>query len=212
LLFFNISTISVDKLVKKETMKTIYISIKIFLVMTILTGIIYPLFITVIGQTIYHRQSNGSMLIVNDKPVGSELIGQKFNSNMYFHSRPSAIDYNPMPSGASNLSVTSKELRGKVKQNMAAFDSINQLQASQVIPPEMIYASGSGLDPHISVKAALLQLNRICMARHLNNESKKQLENLIPQYTQGRQLGFLGEERINVLKLNLELDKKFIVR
>jgi len=180
--------------------------------MTLLTGIIYPLFITVIGQTLYHRQSNGSMLVVNDKVMGSELIGQKFISNKYFHSRPSAIDYNPMPSGGSNLSATSKDLQGRVNQNTARFDSVNQLQPSRVIPPEMIYASASGLDPHISVEAALLQLDRICIARHLNPEMKKQLENIIPQFTEGRQLGFLGEERINVLKLNLELDKQFVVR
>ena len=193
-------------------MKTIYISLKILLVMTLLTGIIYPLFITVIGQTIYPVQSNGSMIVVKGKTVGSELIGQKFTDNRYFHSRPSAIDYNPMPSGGSNLSVTSKELQLQVKQNTAIFDSINHLPSSQAIPSEMVYASGSGLDPNISVKAAALQLDRICIARHLNNTEKNQLESLIAQSREGRQLGFLGEERINVLKLNLELDNQFLDR
>lgn len=193
-------------------MKTIYLSLKILLVMIVLTGIIYPLFITVIGQTIFPYQSNGSMIVVSGKTAGSELIGQKFTGNRYFHSRPSAIDYNPMPSGASNLSVTSKELRLRVKQNTAVFDSINHLPVSQAIPSEMMYASGSGLDPSISVKAAELQLDRICTARNLNKIEKKQFENLISQFTEGRQLGFLGEERINVLKLNLELDKQFLDR
>lgn len=180
--------------------------------MTILTGVIYPLFVTVIGQTIFHNHSNGSMIVVNNKTVGSELIGQKFAGIQYFNSRPSAINYNPMPSGASNLSVTSKELQLRVKRNIALFDSINQIPTSQSIPAEMIYASGSGLDPHISPQAALLQVNRICKVRHLPETAVKQIEDLISYSTEGRQLGFLGEKRINVLKLNLELDKQFIVR
>lgn len=193
-------------------MKTILTSIKIFLVMTILTGVIYPLFITIIGQTVFANRANGSLITVNNTTVGSELIGQKFVGNQYFSSRPSSIDYNPMPSGGSNLSVTSKELQLRVKRNTAAFDSINQLSPSQIVPSEMIYASGSGLDPHISPEAALLQVNRICKARHLPALAEKQIKNLISQSTENRQLGFLGEKRINVLKLNLELDKQFFVR
>jgi len=193
-------------------MKTILTSIKIFLVMTILTGVIYPLFITIIGQTVFANRANGSLIVVDNKNVGSELIGQKFVGNQYFSSRPSAVDYNPMPSGGSNLSVTSKELQLRVKRNTAAFDSINQLSQYQIVPSEMIYASGSGLDPHISPEAALLQVNRICKARHLPATAEKQIENLISQSTENRQLGFLGEKRINVLKLNLELDKQFFVR
>lgn len=193
-------------------MKTIFISIKIFLVMTILTGVIYPLVITVIGQTIFPNQSNGSLIVMNDKTVGSELIGQKFVSNQYFNSRPSATDYNPMPSGGSNLSGTSKELQLRVKRNITAFDSVNQLPANQIIPSEMIYASGSGLDPHISPQAALLQVNRICKARNLPQTATNGMTDLITRFTEGRQLGFLGEERVNVLKLNIELDKQFSVR
>lgn len=180
--------------------------------MTILTGVIYPLFITIIGQTVFANRANGSLIVANNKTVGSELIGQKFVGNQYFSSRPSAVDYNPIPSGGSNLSVTSKELQLRVKRNTAAFDSINQLSPSQIVPSEMIYASGSGLDPHISPEAALLQVDRICKARHLPALAEKQIENLILQSTENRQLGFLGEKRINVLKLNLELDKQFFVR
>lgn len=193
-------------------MKTIIISIKIFIVITILTGIIYPLFVTIIGQTIFPNQTNGSMIVVDGKIVGSELIGQKFTETRYFSSRPSAIEYNPMPSGGSNLSVTSKELQLRVKRNVDAFDSINQLPSSQLIPSEMMYASASGLDPHISPAAALLQVNRIYKARNLSEIELKKIKNLIEHATEGRQFGFLGEERINVLKLNLELDKKFIVK
>jgi len=177
--------------------------------MTILTGVVYPLLVTFVGQTVFAHQANGSIIVVNGKTVGSELIGQKFSTDSYFSGRPSATDYNPMPSGASNLSVTNKELQLRLKQNIANFDSINQLSQFQNVPSEMIYASGSGLDPHISPQAALLQVNRICKARHLPETSKKQLENLIEQSTEGRQLGFLGEKRVNVLKLNIELDKNF---
>lgn len=180
--------------------------------MTVLTGMIYPLFVTIIGQTVFANRANGSLIIVNDKTVGSELIGQKFVSNSNFNSRPSAIDYNPMPSGGSSLSVTSKELQLRAKKSTAAFDSINQLSTNQAVPAEMIYASGSGLDPHISVAGALLQINRICKARQLSVTANKQIENLIAQVAEGRQLGFLGEERVNVLKLNLELDKQFQVK
>jgi len=193
-------------------MKTLFISLKIFLVMTILTGVIYPLFVTVIGQTLFYNHSNGSMIVINNQTVGSELIGQKFTDGQYFNSRPSAIDYNPMPSGASNLSVTSKELKLRVRRNTAAFDSINQIPASESIPSEMLYASGSGLDPHISPQAALMQVNRICKSRHLPEAAKKRMNDLITHSIEGRQFGFLGEERLNVLKLNLELDKQFTVR
>jgi len=180
--------------------------------MTILTGIIYPLFVTVIGQTIFYEKSNGSMIVVDGKIVGSELIGQKFTGSQYFSSRPSATDYNPMPSGASNLSVSSKELQLRAKENAFTFDSINQLQSSQSIPSEMIYASGSGLDPHISPTAALLQVSRICKARNLDGTKVKEIENIISHATEGRQFGFLGEERINVLKLNLALDNQLIIK
>jgi len=180
--------------------------------MTILTGIIYPLFVTVIGQTVFHKQSNGSMIVVDGKIIGSELIGQKFTGSQYFSSRPSATDYNPMPSGGSNLSVTSKELQLRVKRNVETFDSINQLSSNQHIPSEMLYASGSGLDPHISPQAALLQVSRICKSRNLDGTKVTEIENLISHATEGRQFGFLGEERINVLKLNLALDNQLIIK
>lgn len=193
-------------------MKTIIISIKILLVMILLTGVIYPVLITVIGQTAFHQRSNGSLIVMKNKTVGSELIGQQFESNQYFSSRPSAIDYNPLPSGASNLSVTSKELQLRVRRNTAEFDSLNQLPENQIVPSEMLYASGSGLDPHISPAAALLQVDRIVKARNLSETTRNGIVDIINYSTEGRQLGFLGEERVNVLKLNLELDKQFFTR
>ena len=191
---------------------TIFISIKIFLVMTVLTGIIYPLILFVIGQTIFPENANGSLITKNGKIIGSELIGQNFKSDIYFHSRPSAINYNPLPSGGSNLSVTSTELKLRTKQNIADFDSVNQINGLQKIPKEMIYASGSGLDPHISAEAAILQVNRICKARNLTIEENKEIRSMIDQSVEGRGLGFLGEPRINVLKLNMILDQKFPIK
>jgi K+-transporting ATPase ATPase C chain len=189
-------------------MKTsIYISIKIFLVMTILTGIIYPLLITLIGQTVFPTRSNGSLITINKKIVGSELIGQKFTSDKNFHSRPSAIDYNPLPSGGSNLSITSQTLKEIIQRRSFLFDSINHLDKNIKIPVEMLYASGSGLDPHISIQSANLQIDRVCKARRYSEVQKNKLKDLIVNLSENRQLGFLGEKRINVLRLNIELEK-----
>jgi potassium-transporting ATPase KdpC subunit len=175
--------------------------------MTVLTGIIYPLCITLIGQIIFPLKSNGSLIKVDNKLVGSELIGQNFTSKKYFHSRPSVIDYNPLPSSGSNLSVTNQILKETVETRKFLFDSINQMAENEKIPVEMLYASGSGLDPHISIEAAKLQVNRICLSRSFSATQKYQLINLIDSLSENRQFGFLGEERINVLKLNIELDK-----
>ncbi len=177
--------------------------------MTTLTGVVYPLLITFIGQPLFSYRSNGSLISVNNQIVGSELIGQKFTSSKYFQSRPSAVDYNPLPSGGTNLSVTSKTLQDGVKRRTFLFDSINQLDKNVKIPREMLYASGSGLDPHISIQAANLQVDRISKARNLSDEQKNQLKNLISTLSENRQWGFLGEKRINVLKLNIELDTHF---
>ncbi len=180
--------------------------------MTILTGIIYPLTIFVIGQTNFTESANGSLIAINGKIIGSELIGQDFKGDKYFHSRPSAINYNPLPSGGSNLSVTSAELKLRTKRNIAAFDSVNQINDRQKIPKEMIYASGSGLDPHISPEAAILQVNRICKVRNLTVDGNKEIRSMIDRSVEGRGLGFLGEPRINVLKLNVWLDKEFSIK
>jgi potassium-transporting ATPase KdpC subunit len=185
---------------------SIIISLKMLLFMTVLTGLIYPLFILLVGQVIFPFRSNGSMITVDNKFVGSELIGQKFVSSKYFFSRPSAIDYNPLPSGGSNLSVTSQILKENTERRKFLFDSINGLNKNIATPDEMIYASGSGLDPHISLKAVNLQFDRICKVRNLSEKQKKELKNLIENLTENRQLGILGEKRINVLKLNIELD------
>jgi len=158
-------------------------AIRFFLVLTILTGLLYPLFITLIGQTFFHDQSNGNLY----------LIGQNFDQDKYFWSRPSAVGYNPMPSGGSNLSATSKTLR----------DKIGAYRDTPLLPSDLIYASASGLDPHISPDAAKFQVDRISKARNI---SKDKIIELIDKVTEKRDFMIFGESRVNVLKLNESLD------
>lgn len=189
-------------------MKTqILISIKIFALFTVLLGLIYPLFITAIAQLAFTEKANGSLIIQENKVIGSEFIGQKFDSVRYFWSRPSATDYNSMPSGGSNLSPTSSKLKQQVADRMAIWVKSNPTSDSENIPSEMLFASASGLDPHISPKAAFLQVNRISKARDFNEKQKNQVIQLISKLKESPQFGLLGEERVNVLLLNLNLDK-----
>ncbi len=182
------------------------ISLKLLLVMTVLTGIIYPLFMTGVAQVVFPYKANGSLITKDGKITGSELIGQKFDSSIYFWSRPSAIDYNPIPSGASNLGPTSDKLKNQVAERRRLFALNNSITDSSAIPEEMIFASASGLDPHISPEAALLQVERIVKARHLDNSQKQKLLQHIKDMTESPQFSILGEARINVVLLNIELD------
>ena len=188
-------------------MKTLIISLKIFFFFTILTGIVYPLFITGIAQAVFPHKANGSIILKDGKEIGSELIAQKSDTLIYFSSRPSAIDYNPLPSGASNFGLTNKKLKDTVDYRRKHFITINRLDSLKEIPSEMVFASGSGLDPDISPRAALLQVNRISKARHFSDTQQQQLINLIQSKTEEPQYGILGDTRINVLLLNIELDK-----
>jgi len=189
-------------------MKTqMIIALKFLMVMTLLTGIIYPLLMTGIAQVSFPSKANGSLIMKEGKIVGSELIGQKFDSSIYFWSRPSAIGYNPIPSGASNYGPTSDTLKKLVGARRLLFAKMNSITDPLSIPKEMIFASGSGLDPHISPEAALLQVDRISKARQFDNNQKEKLLNKIKELTEAPQFLCLGEQRINVLLLNLELDK-----
>lgn len=183
------------------------IALKFILLMTILTGVCYPLFMTGLAQVMYPSKSNGSLLIKDGKIIGSELIGQKFDSSIYFWSRPSAIGYNPVPSSGTNYGPTSDTLRKQVNARRISFATANSLPAGSVIPLEMIFASASGLDPHISPEAALLQVDRITKVRHFNDQQKEELLKRIKDLTEKPQFLYLGESCINVLILNLELDK-----
>ncbi|MGD0036117.1 MAG: potassium-transporting ATPase subunit KdpC [Bacteroidota bacterium] len=186
-------------------LKNLRIAVIAIALFTILTGLFYPLVVTEIAQLVFPHEANGSLIKKDGKLIGSELIGQPFSDPKYFWSRPSATDpfaYNAGASSGSNYGpINQSYLDGvqKRKQNLKTVDPQN----SKPIPVDLLTASGSGLDPHISVAAALYQLHRIALIRGLN-EGK--LRTLVDQYTEGRQLGFLGESRVNVLKLNLALD------
>jgi K+-transporting ATPase ATPase C chain len=182
------------------------IALKFLLIMTILTGIIYPLLMTGLAQMSFPSRANGSLIIKDGKIRGSDLIGQKFDSTIYFWSRPSATDYGAVPSGASNYGPTSDTLKKLVIKRSNYFAGKNGVKDPSLIPDEMIFASGSGLDPDISKKAALLQADRVAKARNFGDLQKAELIKIIDDMTKKPQFLFLGEERINVLNLNLALD------
>lgn len=188
-------------------MKHILIALRLLLVIMILTGIIYPLAITGIVQVLFPHQANGSMMMVDGKIKGSELVGQKFISERYFLSRPSAIDYNPLPSGATNLGPTNAALQAAVQQRRANIDSTHVLQSDTKIPIEMLFASASGLDPHISTAAARLQIDRVTRARNFSPEQKAELIKLVESHIEPPQWRIFGEQRVNVFLLNLAVDQ-----
>ena len=175
------------------------------LVFTILTGLVYPFVVTALGQALFPRQANGSLLEQGGKPVGSELIGQPFSSPKYFWSRPSATSpypYNAASSTGSNLGPTNPALTDAVTARIKALRDADP-DNKAAVPVDLVTSSGSGLDRHISPAAAEYQLNRVARARALD---PSKVRTLVAQCTEGRQLGFLGEPRVNVLELNLALD------
>jgi K+-transporting ATPase ATPase C chain len=179
----------------------------ILALMTLITGVGYPLVVTGIAQTLFRAQANGSLIVKDGKPVGSMLIGQPFDDSKYFWSRPSATTPyadNAGSSSGSNLSPTNADLVKAVQGRVDALRAADPGNAVPV-PVDLVTASGSGLDPHISPAAALYQVPRVAKARKLNPEVLRQL---VERHTEGRFLGFLGEPRVNVLTLNLALDGK----
>jgi K+-transporting ATPase ATPase C chain len=180
----------------------------ITIVLTILTGILYPLAMTGISQALFHKQANGSLIERNGTVIGSEIIGQNFTKPEYFHPRPSAAGsngYDATASGGSNLGPTNPALADRLTKDAAQFRKDNP-DFSGPIPADAITTSASGLDPEISPANALAQAGRIAQARQA---SKDAVENLVRANTQQRDLGVLGEPRVNVLKLNLALDQSF---
>ncbi len=188
-----------------DVMKQFRPALIIFGLLTILTGLIYPLVMTGIAQLVFPRQANGSLITVNGQVVGSALIGQQFDAPKYFWGRLSGTGdhpYNAASSGANNYSVLNPDLSKEVSDRIAALRAADPGNI-QPVPIDLVTDSGSGLDPDISVAAAQYQAARVAKARGL---PVSQVMDLITQHTQGRTLGFLGEPRVNVLELNLALD------
>ncbi|MFY9899351.1 MAG: K(+)-transporting ATPase subunit C [Xanthobacteraceae bacterium] len=190
-------------------------AIVVLIALTLITGLAYPLAMTGIAQALFPRQAQGSLIERNGTVIGSELIGQQFESDKYFHGRPSATTapdpndstktvpapYNAANSGASNLGPSNKALIDRVQ---ADIEKLKQENPSMPAPMDLVTTSASGLDPHISPEAALFQVPRIAKVRNLPEERIRQL---VGDHTEGRLFGLLGEPRVNVLLLNLALDQ-----
>jgi K+-transporting ATPase ATPase C chain len=186
--------------------KNLLTSVLMTVVTTILLGLIYPLLATGLAQMLFPDKANGQLLYRDGKLIGSRIIGQPFTGTAYFHSRPSAAGtgYDAANSGGSNLGPTNQKLIARVNQDVAALHSENP---SQPVPVDLVTTSTSGLDPDITPAAALFQVPRIAKERGLSEQA---VSNLVRKHTKGRDLGVLGEPRVNVLELNLALDERVL--
>jgi K+-transporting ATPase ATPase C chain len=190
-------------------LKEIKTTVSITFLLLIICCAAYPLVVFGLGQLIFPQKANGSLVIGSDgKPIASTLLGQTFAAENYFNPRPSAAGqgYDSTSSSGSNLGATSQTLHDNVKQRVADYRKANGLADTQLVPGDAVTASGSGLDPHISVKNALLQLPRVAKARSMSEDD---LKVLVEKYTDGRDFGILGEPGVNIVKLNLALDGKY---
>jgi K+-transporting ATPase ATPase C chain len=177
-------------------------AVRAVVVLTLLTGVVYPLAVTGVAQLAFEDEADGSLVRRDGAVVGSRLLGQGFSGDEYFHGRPSAAP--PGVSGPSNLGPTNPDLLAEVERRVAAYRARNGLRRDQSVPVDAVTASASGLDPHISVANARLQAPRVARARGLDPD---RVQGLIDRHTSGRTLGFLGEKGVRVLTLNLALDE-----
>lgn len=177
-------------------------------VLTLLTGVIYPLAMTGFAQVMFPRQANGSLVVKDGRIVGSELIGQAFSSERYFHGRPSVAGdngYDGAASAGSNLGPTSRILRKKIAERVLAVRQEHALSDQTLVPSDLVLTSASGLDPHITPAAAAMQIKRVAAARKMDEQ---ELRALVETYSEKRQWGLWGEPRVNVLAINMALDNK----
>jgi potassium-transporting ATPase KdpC subunit len=186
-------------------MKTFKRTLIFFILFSVLTGLAYPLLITGLCQLILPHKANGSLVVANGKAVGSDLIGQNFTSPKYFNGRPSAIEkpYDASNSGASNFGPSNAKFLEEVKKRIGKVREENGLRPDAPVPADLVLASGSGLDPHISLDAALIQVSRVANARKV---PEAQMRETVEKLTESPFLGLAGEKRVNVLKLNLAAD------
>jgi K+-transporting ATPase ATPase C chain len=187
-------------------MKTIVPSLRLLGALALLTGLVYPLLVTAVARVAFPRQAQGSLVRRDGKPIGSELLAQNFTNAIYFWPRPSGADFATLPSGASNKGPTSSDLKKLVEERAAQWRGAHRLAVDAPVPPELLLASGSGLDPHLSPAAARFQLDRVAEARGFDATRKRALSALVSRLTEPAQFGFLGEPRVNVLLLNQALD------
>ena len=178
-------------------------AIAFVVVLTVFTGVIYPLAVTGIAQTLFHHQADGSLIEENGETIGSELIGQPFSDPRYFWGRLSAAEYDAAASSGSNYGPTNPALLEAIQARIDALKAVDP-DNQEPIPVDLVTSSGSGLDPHISIAAAQYQVPRVARYREL---SEDEVSALVDRFTEGRQFGILGEPRVNVLKLNLALDE-----
>src|SRR5271156_6609799 len=192
-----------------NVLKEIKTSLIVTVILLIICCGVYPLVVFGAGQLLFPRQANGSLVLDTDgKPIASTLLGQTFSADKYFAPRPSAAGtgYDSTSSGGSNYGATSQALHDAVKQRVADYRKANNLPDTQSVPADAVTASASGLDPHISIKNAMIQLPRVAKARGMSEDDVKKL---VAQYTDGRDFGILGEPGVNIIKLNLALDGKY---
>jgi K+-transporting ATPase ATPase C chain len=182
--------------------RNLLVAVRFTLITTVVFGLLYPLVVTMFSQWIFPHQANGSLVVKDGKVIGSKLIAQAFTGDQYFHPRPSAAGsgYDPTSSSGSNLAPTNQALVTRVQQDVAKLQKENPGAA---IPADLVTTSGSGLDPDISPAAADFQIPRVAKARGISTED---LRRIVARHSQPRQLGLLGEPRVNVLELNLDLD------
>jgi K+-transporting ATPase ATPase C chain len=188
-------------------LKEISRAIRMLFIMIVILGLAYPLIMTGGAQLLFAEQANGSLVSKNGEIVGSDLIGQDFSSEKYFHGRPSLAGdagYDGAASGASNLGPTSQKLMGVIGERAEQIRQENHLGDKAMIPSDLVTASGSGLDPHITLAAAQIQVDRVAEARGINPNI---VQNIVKVNVEDPQFGFLGERRVNVLRLNLALDE-----
>lgn len=193
-----------------KILKKIKTALKVSLAMFVICGLLYPLLMTGLAKVIFPAKSSGSLIEKDGKPVGSEMVGQDFTDPKLFHSMPSEVSYNTksgkeeisLASGSENLAVSNPKLKARVEKDIDKILKENPGLKKEDIPDDLLTSSGSGLDPHISVKSAQIQVNRIAKNTGL---SKKDLNKLIDKHTEKKALGIFGQDKVNVLKLNLDL-------